>query len=210
MTKRDIVIETLRTEIELCIPEALHLHSFRKWIYLAGILFIQPWVWRMPDYRVSIMQQFKLRKQMWLCISVCVESQATMKISLGNRYTQTARFTCWYLTVMLQKEIFYWIFFFYFYYLVMLLQINSVSRITIIEFMRIHFISNNCPEVWILICIIQILGSTKWEWERVTSQDFFVLIPYEQTVKNPEERFFSSGISALLSGSLHNVWKLMK
>lgn len=39
VTKRD-VNETLWKEAELCIPKVLHLHSFRKWIYLAGILFI--------------------------------------------------------------------------------------------------------------------------------------------------------------------------
>lgn len=31
---------------------------------------------------------------MWFCIFVCVESQATMKISLGNQHTQTAQFSC--------------------------------------------------------------------------------------------------------------------
>lgn len=51
VTKRDIVNETLRKEVELCIPKVLHLHSFRKWIYLAGVFFIQPWVWHMPEYR---------------------------------------------------------------------------------------------------------------------------------------------------------------
>ena len=109
VTKRDIVNETLRKAVELCIPKVLNLHSFRKWIYLADVLFIQPWVWHMPEYRgwVNNMQQFKLRKQMWFCILVCVESQATMKISLGNQHTQTAQFTCWYLTVMLQKEMLY-------------------------------------------------------------------------------------------------------
>jgi len=51
VTKRDIVNETLRKAVELCIPKVLNLHSFRKWIYLADVLFIQPWVWHMPEYR---------------------------------------------------------------------------------------------------------------------------------------------------------------
>lgn len=64
-------------------------------------------------------------------------------------------------------------FHFLFFYLVMLLQINSVLWTSIVEFIRIHFIPQNHPEVWVLICIIQTLESAKWEWERVTSQDFF-------------------------------------
>lgn len=49
VTKKDVVNETLRKEVELCIPKVFRLHSFRKWIYLAGILFIQPWVCQSTD-----------------------------------------------------------------------------------------------------------------------------------------------------------------
>lgn len=51
VTKGDIVNVTLRKKAELCIPKVLYLHTFRKWIYLAGILFIQPRFWHMPEYR---------------------------------------------------------------------------------------------------------------------------------------------------------------
>lgn len=43
----------------------------------------------------------------------------------------------------------------------MLLQVNSALCIIRTEFMKIHLMSDNYPEVWVLICTIQILGSIR-------------------------------------------------
>lgn len=63
-------------------------------------------------------------------------------------------------------------FFFLFLHLVMLPQIIWVLWIMIVECIRINFISHNHPWVWVLICIIPILGPTNQQREMVTSQDY--------------------------------------
>lgn len=58
--------------------------------------------------RVSILQQFKLGKQMWFRVAVCVQTRPTMKISMRNQGTQhtfkCAQMSCWFLTTMAHKE----------------------------------------------------------------------------------------------------------